>query len=50
MVEQCFWSMVRHGWSEMNLDMEGDDDGESAPQRVGIVCGPWQEQDRVRKR
>jgi len=34
---------VRHGWSEMNFAMEGDDDddGGSAEQRVDIVivCG-----------
>jgi len=43
MLVHWVWSMVRHGWSEMNFAMEGDDDddGGSAEQRVDIVivCG-----------
>lgn len=40
MLVHWFWSMVRHGWSEMKFAMEGDDDGGSAEQRIGIVWSP----------
>ena len=26
MLVHWVWSMMRHGWSEMNFDTEGDDD------------------------
>jgi len=40
MLVHWFWSMVRHGWSEMKFAMEGDDGGGSAEQRVDIVWLP----------
>jgi len=40
MLKHWFWSMVRHGCSEMKFAMEGDDDGGSAEHRVDIVWSP----------
>lgn len=38
MVVQCFSSMERCGWSEMNLDMEVDGDGEVNEHENDIIA------------